>query len=239
MSCTGRTDGSAESGGLFTTDEAVELYMERIENPTFFSQEQKIVDRYFSKIEASVLDVGCGVGRVSHLLNERGFDVTGIDISKPLLEKARSLFPEIPFRHEDIRETSFESNTFDYIVFSYYGLDYILPKTERENALGEMYRILKPAGLVTFSSHNSWYKPHRRILGNLIDRYLRRKNRVNVFSRSQIDEVPLGEVETYYSNPIHQWRQLRKCGFTLLDIVGKQEGFFRLFEQDPHYVAKK
>lgn len=238
---TTKPGGEAGEGteSLYMTDDAVELYMQRIEEPELFPQEETIVERYFTESDASVLDVGCGVGRVSHLLDERGFDVTGIEISEPLLEKARSLFPELSFRHEDIRETTFESKTFDYVVFSFFGLDNILPKAEREAALREMYRVLKPAGIVMFSSHNSWYKPHRRTVGNLMDRYLRGKERRSIFSRSQFEGYPLGEMETYYSNPLHQWLQLRKCGFTLLDIVGEQDGYRRFFEQGPHYVAKK
>lgn len=122
--------GSEEDKGLFTTDDAVDLYTERIHNPKLFPEEQKVVERYFTDTGGSVLDVGCGVGRLSHLLHERGFDVTGIDVSRPLVEKAQLLFSEIDFQVEDIRNTSFDSETFDYVVFSFFGLDYILPKIE-------------------------------------------------------------------------------------------------------------
>lgn len=239
-------DGSAESGGLFTTEDAVELYTERIEDPRLFPQEKKVVERYFADTDASVLDVGCGTGRLSHVLHERGFDVTGIDVSEPLVEKAQSLFPEIDFRVADVRDTAFDSASFDYVVFSFYGLDYILPKAGRVKALGEMYRVLKPAGIVMLSTHNSWHplvplsaSDLRRAAGDLTDLYLREKNRERLFSRYKFESVPLGEVEIYLSNPIHHWLQFRKCGFTLLDIVGKRDGVRRLFERNLHYVAKK
>ena len=240
------TDGSTNSGGLFTTDDAVELYTERIRDPTLFPAEQKAVERYFTEPDASVLDIGCGVGRVSSLLHERGFDVTGIDVSEPLVEKARSLFPEIDFRVADVKDLSFDSATFDYVVFSFYGLDYVLPKANRVKALREMYRVLKPGGIVVFSSHNSWHllvplsvSDLRRVASDVVDLYLRKKNHRRHFSRYKIESVPLGEVEIYLSNPVHQWLQLRKCGFTLLDVVGRRDGLLRFFERDPHYAAKK
>lgn len=227
------TDGSADDG-LFATEDAVELYTERVRDPAFFPQEEAAVERYFTETGGTVLDAGCGVGRASHLLHEheRGFDVTGIDVSEPLVEEARSLFPEIDFRVEDVRDTSFESGTFDYVLFSYYGLDYILPKAERLRALREIRRVLKPSGIAVFSSHNSWNPAMWALC-------LREENRERLLSRAKIERVPLGEVEIYLSNPVHQWVQLRKCGFTPLDVIGKRDGPLRFVERHPHYVAKK
>lgn len=239
-------DGSANGDGLFTTEDAVELYTERIEDPELFPQERKAVERYFTDTNASVLDVGCGVGRVSHLLHERGFNVTGIDVSEQLVENGQSLFPEIDFCISDIRDTPFDSEMFDYVVFSFYGLDYILPKAERIKALREIQRILKPAGIVVFSSHNSWHPLLPLSIRDLcsatmdvVDLYFRKKNHDRIFSRYKIENVPLGQVEIYLSNPIHQFLQLRKCGLTPIDIVGERDGVLRFFERAPHYIAKK
>lgn len=238
--------GAVESGALFTTEDAVDLYTERVQDATLFPQERKAVDRYFTERNAAVLDVGCGVGRVASILEERGFEMTGIDVSEPLVERARSLFPEIEFRVEDVRDTSFDPGTFDYAIFSYYGLDYLLPKAERIKALRELHRVLKPAGVLVFSTHNSWRPILPRSLGglsrvatDLLDRYHRSNDHGQLYSRQKTDHVPLGEIEIYLSDPFHQWLQLRKCGFTPLDIVGKRDNALRFFERQPHYVAKK
>lgn len=243
-----RTDDTENDSDadIFSTEEAVELYTDRIADPTFFPQERKAVDRYFTDTDSRILDVGCGSGRVSHLLSERGFDVTGIDVSEPLVAQARAHFPDIDFRVADVRDTDFDSATFDHVVFSYFGLDYVVPESERLSALREMYRLLKPAGFLVFSSHNNWHPVFAPLVGSTVwavrdlwDFYLRETNRKRLFSRYKMETIPLGEAEIYLSNPVRQWLQLRTCGFTPVDVIGRSDGVSRFFERDPHYVAKK
>ena len=44
------------------------------------------------------LDFGCGTGRSTRLLRSYGFEVTGIDISEPMIRSARQLDPEGDYR---------------------------------------------------------------------------------------------------------------------------------------------
>ncbi len=235
-----------DSESLFSTPDAVDLYTERSEEPQLFPQEKKAVDRYFSDSEGSVLDIGCGVGRVSSQLDKRGFDLVGIDISEPLIKRARTLFPSIEFLVSDVRSTGFDSNSFDYLVFSFFGLDYLIPESERIKALKEMYRLLKPGGILLFSTHNSLHPLVPLSLRNfglglkdIFDLYIRPTNHGRIFSRYKIESVTLGEIEIYLTNPFHQWRQLKRYGFTPLDVIGETDGLTRYFERDPHFVAKK
>ena len=51
---------------------------------------------------SSVLDAGCGTGRVAAELSQRGVDVVGIDRDASMIATARRLAPHVDFRIEDV-----------------------------------------------------------------------------------------------------------------------------------------
>lgn len=50
---------------------------------------------------AHVLDLACGWGPLSRILAERGADVTGVELSKPLLDQAQGARPRETRAHGD------------------------------------------------------------------------------------------------------------------------------------------
>ncbi|MCQ2512103.1 MAG: class I SAM-dependent methyltransferase [Lachnospiraceae bacterium] len=66
--------------------------------------------------EKSILDVACGTGVMIEFYKERGYqDITGIDISDKMIEKAKEKFPEVTFLCGDVEKEDF-GRKFDYIV---------------------------------------------------------------------------------------------------------------------------
>ena len=59
----------------------------------------ELIDLYFIK-NAPTADIGCGIGRDTHWLNNQGFSVIGIDASDGMLKQARQLFPQLLFKHD-------------------------------------------------------------------------------------------------------------------------------------------
>jgi len=98
------------------------------------------------KSGSSVLDVGCGSGKVARLLNDGGHTVTGIDISRKMLNLARENAPQSKFYRIDIREMDFKANSFDGIVCLYAIIS--LPRKWHLSILRRFYKILKPGGLM-------------------------------------------------------------------------------------------
>lgn len=63
----------------------------------------------------SVLDAGCGTGRVAIELARRGIEVVGVDREPTMLEEARKIAPELRFFEADLCDLAFDE-LFDIVV---------------------------------------------------------------------------------------------------------------------------
>ena len=63
---------------------------------------------------ASVLDAGCGSGRVAVELGRRGIDVVGADVDASMLATARRLAPALTWVHSDLADLDL-GRTFDVV----------------------------------------------------------------------------------------------------------------------------
>jgi len=108
---------------------------------------------------ARVLDVGCGYGRHSIELVQRGLAVTGLDLSLPLLiraaDEAQKRALSVNFVHSDMRSLAFDRE-FDsaYCMLTSFG--YFDEETNAKVAEG-MARALKPGGRLLLDVVNRDY----------------------------------------------------------------------------------
>lgn len=119
----------------------------------------QVINEYSPKIvggKLSVLDIGTGPGFFAIIMAESGHNVTAIDYTEAMLEKAKSnasMFKlDINFKRMDSQNLEFEDNTFDLIISR--NLTWNLEKPGR--AYREWHRVLKPGGrLLNFDAN--WY----------------------------------------------------------------------------------
>jgi SAM-dependent methyltransferase len=99
----------------------------------------------------SVLELGCGTGYFTRELARSGADIIAIDVSPELLEIARAncSAPNVHYQIQNAYALSYSDAVFDSVVGSS-----VLHHLEVEEALRDIYRVLKPAGTISFTEPN-------------------------------------------------------------------------------------
>ncbi len=114
-------------------------------------QRYELVSTYVPA-NARILDIACGSGFGSHLLAEKGFDVTGADLSQETVNACESGFkhPSLRFIQADATALPFANQHFDAIV----SFETIEHTTQYKKVLEEFKRVLKPQGIILISTPN-------------------------------------------------------------------------------------
>lgn len=115
-----------------------------------------------------VIDVGCGYGRVAVPLAKAGFDVTGVDISKVLIQdarrRARKERVSARFDTGTMIKLPYKNESFDKIVSLWNTFNELLIKKEQVKALDEIFRVLRTGGAAFIVVRNGEHKEVRREL---------------------------------------------------------------------------
>lgn len=113
----------------------------------------------------SVLDVGCGNGRLLDFFKNKKIDYLGIDSSRKLLEYARKNHSGLEFRQGNIFSLGeIPEINFDY-VFSVAVFHHIPGHTLRVKALKQLRNKIREGGCIVITVWNLWNKKkYRRLL---------------------------------------------------------------------------
>ena len=97
----------------------------------------------------SVLDAGCGTGRVAVELAARGLDVVGVDLDPSMLQVARDKRPDVRWVEADLSDpVAMElGRTFDVVVMAGNVMVFVTPGTEGK-VLANVAALVEPGGLV-------------------------------------------------------------------------------------------
>jgi SAM-dependent methyltransferase len=103
----------------------------------------------------AILDLGVGGGRTTEYLSSTARRYVGADYAAEMIAICRKKFPNLEFEILNATDLSiFASSSFDAVVMAFNGMDYLIPDESRFRALQEIHRVLRPAGVLIFSSHN-------------------------------------------------------------------------------------
>jgi SAM-dependent methyltransferase len=105
-----------------------------------------------------VLDIGAGAGRTARYLAPLARRYEAVDYSPVMVNFIKHKMPEISVHQADFRDLRiFEDCTFDSVFATANVID-ALSHPDRLRALSEASRVLRPGGILAFSTHNLNYK---------------------------------------------------------------------------------
>lgn len=129
------------------------LYKNRDDSEAQFFM-NNLISHLNVKANAKVLDLACGKGRHSIYLNQKGLDVTGLDLSKESIEHA-SMFANETLRFDvhDMREVYPKKFDFVFNLFTSFG--YFEDNIQNQKAVNAMQQMLKENGVLVIDFLNS------------------------------------------------------------------------------------
>ncbi|MCM3633536.1 class I SAM-dependent methyltransferase [Paenibacillus camelliae] len=173
----------------------------------------------------TILDVGCGAGRISMFLAEKGYKVIGVDVSESLIIKAREISKkkdlDINFIVTKGIELPFDGETYDFIV-GFKFLCYIPTSQLRHDYLKNLYRILRPGGILLITQN---IVPEEYI-DEARDEYFQGCSASHFTSLEQGDNFPLGD------GYVHWFTEKQ-----LLDELSNTEFLIEQFDTDEAHAG--
>jgi SAM-dependent methyltransferase len=140
----------------FNTPYYHQLYFKRDEQ-----EAAAFIDKLLQHLQpmpgAAMLDVACGKGRHSIHLAEKGFDVTGIDISPDSIAEAKlSETDKLHFYVHDMR-LPFRINYYDYAFNFFTSFGYFKTRREHDNTIRTIAHSIKHKGFFVMDYLNVHY----------------------------------------------------------------------------------
>ena len=146
----------------------------------------------------SVLDAGCGTGRVAIELADRGYDVAGVDLDPGMLDTARAKAPHLSWTLADLLDVDL-GRRFDLIALPGNVMIFLTPGTEADVVVN-LARHLEPSGLLVAGFQLGAdrygldaYDAHAAVAGlELVDRW------------STWDREPFDSTDASYAVSVHR-----------------------------------
>lgn len=137
-------------------NELSDIYLQSIANDT--TEETEFLDNIFKKYgkKNAILDCCCGVGRHCRALAERGYHVTGIDISKKQIENAKKIngIENTTYLNMDVRDIRLERKDYDAGMCMWTTYNYLSQNEDFEKFMKGVYNHLSERGIFVLDSKN-------------------------------------------------------------------------------------
>lgn len=189
---------------------------------------------------SAMLDAACGRGRHAKHLADKGYEVTGIDLSEESIRIAKTLEKDnLSFFLHDMR-LPFRINYFE-IVFNFFtSFGYFDTQRENENALRTLGQALKPGGRLVLDYLNSTYvkqhlvKEEVKTVGEVVFAIQREVRDNNFIKRIELADQQLQRRQVFiervkaYTRADFEQMFIRQ-GLQIVDVFGDYH--FNIFDE--------
>ncbi len=129
-----------------------------------FEFDEAVLDRHFTR-PGTLVDLGCGTGRILIPFARRGFRTIGVDLSPHMLEVVREKAELDGLQVDRVRGNIVELDFLpdacaDYAICMFSTLGMIRGRENRRRMVEQALRILKPGGKFGLHVHNRWFNLH-------------------------------------------------------------------------------
>lgn len=195
----------------------------------------------------TVLELGCGSGRLTRLLSQSGFMITGCDISLPMLIEAKRNALTEKYVCMDMQRTGF-STSFDAVIIPYNTLNLLVSPDAIRQCLENCISILPDSGMLLLQlftpsadilalaegessfQFQLFDNPQGgKVVKEILRRYDRTTNLLTMIERYRIrpmkslsDNINYSHTLKLYVPDLHFWSEiLSSNGFRIYDIVNE------------------
>lgn len=206
-----------------------------------------------------LLDIGCGAGIHAKKYAQKSAKVSGVDLSKTMVDMAKENCPSANFEVGSITKLPHNNYFFDIVTASL-SIDYI---DDMKKAFKEVARVLKKGGKFYYSNNSPIHSAREKFenknikingIGSFFDKRTgKRISLGNAWDESVVEweMVPGMKMKTYNKTFRTQLRALVDNGFELIDFIDlKPVAAFKKYNKEYYdlytkfpifsiYVAKK
>ncbi|MFC4653072.1 class I SAM-dependent DNA methyltransferase [Lactococcus nasutitermitis] len=112
-------------------------------------------ERHFPARTHKVLELACGTGILSQKFVAKHYDVTGVDLSKEMMDLAKKRVTNAEFEQCDMRELRYQSE-FDAVTCYSDSLCYLTDLSEVKKTFDGVHRALRQGGIFIFDVHSTY-----------------------------------------------------------------------------------
>ncbi len=131
------------------------VYHEMYQSIFNYENEFQLYDKSLSKLKCKkILEIGCGSGNLAKYFIKKGYDYTGLDVSKEMIELSKELVPEGKFIRADMRNLELNEK-FDAVIVTGRTFTHLTTNHDVMFALRSIHKILRKDSWLLFDNFNA------------------------------------------------------------------------------------